>query len=115
MKIQKSFQIDAPVLTALDASCLMLGYKRNFAICKLIKKFVSDTDTKSPNEILLSLPVYGNTIDRVRGSLKIDEEIYNSYDRIVAALGVPKINILNRIIQQFNELDVKNKIEILSK
>lgn len=110
-----TLRIDAPVLNALDASLLSLGYKRTYAITKIIEKFVSDSDTKSPTEIISSLSPYGKTAKCLQISLRIDDKISDKFIQIVKRLGVPKINIINRLIFQFNALSDAEKIDFLSR
>lgn len=110
-----TLRIDAPVLNALDASLISLGYKRTYAITRIIENFVSDSDTKSPTEILSSLSPYGKTENSIQISLRIDNDISDKFVQTVKRLGVPKINIINRLIFQFNALSDSEKIDFLSR
>lgn len=110
-----TLSIDAPVLNALDASLVSLGYKRTYAIIRIFNNFVFDSDTKSAAEILSSLLPYGKTESRIRFSIRIDDDVYGKFTQTVKRLGVPQINIINRLIFQFNALSDAEKIEFLSR
>lgn len=112
--VHKTYRIDAPVLNALDASLMSLGYERTYAIIKIIEKFVSDSDTKSPTEIISSFLPYHKSDSQIAISIRIDDEILNKFTQTVKKYGVTITNITNRLIFQFNALSDAEKIEFLS-